>query len=536
MPVYAADFRAGNLISDGNFYNGSALTETGVQDLLENKVPICPSGSKCLPDFVQTTTDRAADANCAAYPGGFLQTAAHIIAQVGLTCGVSQKVLLALIQKESTLVTNSGPTAGDYSRATGYACPDTSSCNPVYAGFFKQVHAAAWQFKEYLSTPSARFAVGEATHIDYHPDATRNCGGSDVTIVNNATAALYRYTPFQPNAAAVNKNNFFVDGDDCSSVGNRNFWSVYNGWFGSSTVDRLAGTDRFAASADISARNFAPGTQTVYVTSGVNFPDALSGAPVAARERAPILLVLPDKIPTSIGAELQRLQPDRIIILGGPNSVSDGVERALGNYAAAPVERLDGAGRFSASADISAQSFPVGVAVAYVTNGYNFPDALSGAPVAAENSGPVLLVQPGDIPQSIWAELDRLNPRDIVVLGGINSVSTKVETDLATLTAGAVQRFDGVDRFSASANISAQNFAAPADTVYVANGLNFPDALSGAPVAALHGSPVLLVAPNSLPTAIRAEIDRLSPRRIVVLGGVNSVSAPVVQDLARLIR
>ena len=535
MPVYAADFRAENLISDANFYSGTALAESGVLLLLNNKVPACDAGGVCLADFTETTPMRPGDAMCEEYPGGSNQSASRIIAQVGAACGISQKVLLALIQKESNLVTATAPSAGMYDRATGYGCPDGTSCEPRFAGFFNQVYGAAWQFKNYLITPAERFAVGQPTEIDFSPDAALNCGSAAVTIQNTATAALYRYTPFQPNAAALTRDNFFVDGDACSSVGNRNFWAVYNGWFGSSTVDRLSGADRFSASADISAQNYSAGIDTVYVTSGVNFPDALSGAPVAAQQQAPILLVLPDAIPAAIGAELDRLQPGRIVILGGPDSVSEDVAGGLAPYARSGVQRLFGADRFSASADISRQNFGVGVPVAYVTNGYNFPDALSGAPVAAQNGAPVLLVAPGSIPESIRTELERLSPQSIVVLGGENSVSAVVAAQLDRLT-GTVTRLAGPDRFSASADISLENFNADAETVYVANGLNFPDALSGAPVAGQTGAPILLVSPTNISSSVQTELDRLNPKRIVILGGINSVSQDVAQRLARSIR
>lgn len=63
----------------------------------------------------------------------------------------------------------------------------------------------------------------------YHPDSDR-CGGASVTIASAATAALYYYTPYQPNAAAL--ANLYGTGDSCSSYGNRNFWRMYSDWFG----------------------------------------------------------------------------------------------------------------------------------------------------------------------------------------------------------------------------------------------------------------------------------------------------------------
>ena len=301
------------------------------------------------------------------------------------------------------------------------------------------------------------------------------------------------------------------------------------------TIFRQAGADRFAASASISAANFAPGVNTAYVTNGLNFPDALSGAPVAAMEGAPILLVTPDRIPDSIQSELRRLKPGRIVVLGGPASVSDSVRGDLLSFTAGSVSRLAGPDRFSASAAISADNFAPGVGTAYVTNGFNFPDALAGAPVAAKDSAPILLVTPTGIPASIDAELRRLRPSRIVVLGGVDSVSSEVERQMRGIT-GNVSRLSGGDRFSAAADISARSFAANADTVYIASGLNFPDALSGAPVAGRDSAPILLVSPTAIPPSVEAELRRLNPLRIVILGGPKSLSVEVAQDLTDFIR
>ncbi|PRY68883.1 carboxypeptidase family protein [Glaciihabitans tibetensis] len=296
-------------------------------------------------------------------------------------------------------------------------------------------------------------------------------------------------------------------------------------------ITRLDGPDRFDASASISKQSFAPGVQVAYVASGLNFPDALSGAPVAAQAGAPILLVQAGEIPASIKAELERLKPDRVVVLGGIDSVSEAVETQLDAYTTGTVTRLAGADRFAASAAISAESFGPGVATAYVANGLNFPDALAGAPAAAKNGSPILLVTPTSIPAEIEDELERLNADRIVVLGGVNSVSEAVKTNLASFTDGTVTRLAGDDRFSASADISSKNFAANAPIVYITNGLNFPDALSGAPVAGREEAPILLVAPNSLPESIADELYRLKPARIVILGGVNSVSPLVAGQL-----
>ena len=97
-------------------------------------------------------------------------------------------------------------------------------------------------------------------------------------------------------------------------------------------VTRLSGSDRFATSAAISAASFAPGVPVVYVANGFNFPDALSAAPVAGKDGAPVLLVSADAIPAAIQTELARLKPGRIVVLGGVNAVSDAVSQQLASY------------------------------------------------------------------------------------------------------------------------------------------------------------------------------------------------------------
>jgi peptidoglycan/xylan/chitin deacetylase (PgdA/CDA1 family) len=194
------------------------------------------------------------------------------------------------------------------------------------------------------------------------------------------------------------------------------------------TTVRYAGDDRFATSAATSAASFAPGVPVAYVASGLNFPDALSGAAAAGALGGPVLLVTPNAIPASISAELVRLAPAKIVVLGGPDVVNPNVLTEL--QAIAPTTRQSGDDRFATSAAISAAAFAPGVPVAYVASGLNFPDALSGAAAAGAHKGPVLLVTTDSIPAAIATELNRLNPAKIVVLGGPDVVNANVFTAL----------------------------------------------------------------------------------------------------------
>jgi putative cell wall-binding protein len=97
-----------------------------------------------------------------------------------------------------------------------------------------------------------------------------------------------------------------------------------------------------------------------------------------------------------------------------------------------------------------------------------------------------------------------------------------------------VRRLAGADRFTTSVKISKDTFPDGASIVFLASGVNFPDALAAGPAASKLGGPVLLTAPDALPAAVSDEIERLAPDTVVIVGGTPSVSAAVASSVAAL--
>ena len=169
---------------------------------------------------------------------------------------------------------------------------------------------------------------------------------------------------------------------------------------------------------------------TVYVASGQGFADALSGGPAAFNSPSgggPLLLVQKDVIPPSTVTELQRLGAQNVVVLGGASSVSDTVVTALDPFSVNTVVRRAGADRYLTSVEISKASFASATKV-YLATGLTFPDALAGGPVAGIAKGPVLLTERGCITPEVNAEITRLNPDQLIVLGGTSSVAETVLT------------------------------------------------------------------------------------------------------------
>jgi len=243
-PMTLDGWNAGNIISDAVFTNKSTMTADQIQGFFNAKVPNCLGGSDqygpiiCLKDYRTTSQDRPADAYCQGYTGQASESAATIIFRVAQSCNINPQVLIVMLQKEQGLVTHIWPSAWRYSMALGQGCPDDAPCDPKYVGFFQQIYGAARQMQIYMEGRwFTYYAPGNTWNILYHP-APSNCGSGPVYVANKATAALYYYTPYQPNAAALAAG--YGEGDACGAYGNRNFYNYFTDWFGSTRTSAPA--------------------------------------------------------------------------------------------------------------------------------------------------------------------------------------------------------------------------------------------------------------------------------------------------------
>lgn len=230
-------FDPGLIISDSVYYDFGAMSVAQVQSFLNNKVPKCKIAASdpftCLRDFhMDVPAKEAVEGRCSAIDAATNQSAAQIIVTVGRACNINPRVLLVTLQKEQGFISNTSPSEAQYRKAMGYGCPDTAACSSKYYGFFNQMYSAASQFHWY-GNPAGSFTflkVGRNVTIDYQANK-KSCGARTFMLKSQATAALYYYTPYTPNAAAL--ANLYGTGDSCSAYGNRNFWRYYWDWFGS---------------------------------------------------------------------------------------------------------------------------------------------------------------------------------------------------------------------------------------------------------------------------------------------------------------
>lgn len=212
----SSGFMAGRIIDDSVFTDYGTMSVSNIQFFLNSKGVNCIDGqAPCLKNFSENG-----------------RSAAQIIYDTAQEFRINPQVLIVVLQKEVGLVTISQPASWRYRTAMGYGCPDTAPCDAEYYGFTNQMRWAARMYRAIMNaSPSwyTPYVVGN-NFIQWNPNNA--CGGTNVYIENRATQALYNYTPYQPNAAALNAG--YGTGDGCSSYGNRNFYLYFKDWFGDS--------------------------------------------------------------------------------------------------------------------------------------------------------------------------------------------------------------------------------------------------------------------------------------------------------------
>lgn len=190
------------------------------------------------------------------------------------------------------------------------------------------------------------------------------------------------------------------------------------------SISRLAGVDRASTSAAISRATFGRDVATAFVATGNSYPDALSGGAAAGNETSPVLLLDRDAIPASVNDELRRLNPQRIVVLGGKSAISDRLLQGLAALARS-VERVAGEDRYATAAAV-AERFSAPTQAVYLATGLNFADALAASPLAGSTGGPLILV-PGDcVTTPALIQLNRLSSARRVIIGGLSVVSEEV--------------------------------------------------------------------------------------------------------------
>ena len=269
-------------------------------------------------------------------------------------------------------------------------------------------------------------------------------------------------------------------------------------------VDTIKGVDRYKTSAKISQQTFPNHIKTVVLASGENFADSLVAGSLANKENAPVLLTQKEKLPQVIKDEITRLKPEEVIIVGGEKSVNI---KGLKN-----VKRLAGKNRFETSVEVYKHVNPNGkVALA---SGLNFADALCATPLSSKENLPIILTDGHNLPKGITKD------KVALIFGGEKSVNIKGLEN--------TKRLAGADRYE-TALIIAKEFG-NLEKFVLADGRNYPDALSVGPLAHKNNQPILLTDPSHT-EFIKQIVRDNNTKEITVVGGEQSISKAQIERI-----
>ena len=187
-------------------------------------------------------------------------------------------------------------------------------------------------------------------------------------------------------------------------------------------VERLAGEDPSATSAAVSARAFPDGAQTVYVATSADFPDGIVAGTAAGIGSAPLLLTAADRMSDAALAELERLAPQAVRVIGTTAAVSDFVLAQIDARGPTPT-RVSAADRYATAVAVAAQLVPPTGTVA-VTNGLDFSGGLAAVPLAVQRGAPVLFTDDNDLlPAATRDRLVATRPVRMLLFGPIANLT-----------------------------------------------------------------------------------------------------------------
>ena len=293
-------------------------------------------------------------------------------------------------------------------------------------------------------------------------------------------------------------------------------------------VTRIAGSNRFETAVEISKASFTK-ADTVVLAYGFSYADALAGVPLAANLKAPILLTANDSLPQKTLDEIKRLGAKKVIILGGYGVISKGIEKSLKKLGLT-TSRFAGGSRFGTATEIAKalNSEPKEIFFVY---GYGYADALSVSTAAALKKAPIVYLRTnGELDEDTAKYLASVKGKvkKAYVIGGTGVISDEMLKKAGKALGITPKRVSGSNRFETCVEVNTEfKSILSGNSICVATGMDFPDALAGGVYAAINKAPLFLV--NGKATKLsfsdkqKTYLNKKAPKKMSVIGGKGAV-------------
>ena len=234
----------------------------------------------------------------------------------------------------------------------------------------------------------------------------------------------------------------------------------------------IEGSNRYETAVKVSQDGFTSSAAAVIV-SGDSYADAISSLPLASKYDIPILLSSANSLPSTVVNELNRLGVEQVYIVGGPNTISAGVEEQLKGYGHSVV-RLHGSSRYDTNKKVNDYVFTSKTTRTdvFIVNAFSFADILSIGPVAYAKQAPIILSDT----DGVRLQVPFSNIGTSYVIGGTTTLTNAVVNKVPN-----PQRIYGSNRYATSATID-DKFFLGVDKVFIATGHTFADAITAIPL------------------------------------------------------
>ena len=358
--------------------------------------------------------------------------------------------------------------------------------------------------------------------------ATLKGAAASATGAYNAAYAWCYYFEQPANYPAVSVTR--------GNLAKNSFWPIYGAKY-TTTFERIAGSNRYktaiAAADKLLSLRKKKTFDAIVLANADNYPDALSGAALAGKYKAPILLMRSTGDNSGSKLTMDYIKAHltaggRIFILGSESAIGASTESALVE-AGYDVTRLGGANRYETNLLIVDEIAPDAGSDLYIATGKNYADALSVSGISARTGCPVILVK-NKLTDEALERIAAIAPARVYILGGKAAVPADVEAQLKDCK--SVKRLEGSNRYATAVKIAETLAASKPKAAVVATGADFPDGLVSGLLASELNIPILLATDTHYKEAANYAAAKAIPK-YYIMGGEPAVPPRVVRALMR---
>lgn len=300
-------------------------------------------------------------------------------------------------------------------------------------------------------------------------------------------------------------------------------------------VERHEGANREEVAIEVAKKHFNEAKKVIIVNQD-KFPDAISATNISNGD-FPVLYTRSGQLGNATLDFIASLQSlEEIYLLGGSTSISEAVEATLINKFGSMVTRVDGATRFDANVNAIRENYENAHHVIIAT-GETYTDALYGVSYADTLGAPIILSKTNRLMDASLALIRDLGVTEATIIGGPNSVTFAVEAQLNELGVIINPRIAGNTRYDGSIQVARNSYVQP-NTLLIASGDTFTDALVSAPLAQKLDAPILLVRKDNMVSETKTYLESQaeSVETIYIQGGPHTISEANVAEIVKAVQ